>query len=260
MLLEKRRRFLLSSFILSIFLFSIQLINDQTYKFIGIGGLCLLVILLFRWSLKEGLTTKVSYLILVLPVYYTASLSLFWFLLPKSIIASSLVVILYGISIYVLFLTTNVFSVSTIKTIALYRAAKGVGFLLTLVAFFLSLDAVLSLRLPYYYVGILVFFVTFPLYLQGLWTSTLQSTMSRKLLQFAFYLSLIQSQISIILFFWPVGVIVGSLFLTIFFYILLGLSQSELEGRLFKQTIGEYLMVGAVVFTVMFFTTSWRGY
>ena len=63
-----------------------------------------------------------------------------------------------------------------------------------------------------------------------------------------------------ILFFWPVGVIVGSLFLTILFYILLGIGQSELEGRLFSQTVREYLTVGAVVFIFMLFSTSWNGY
>ena len=260
MFLEKRKRFIISTIILSVGLFAIQFPSDLSLKFISIGILGIVCFFLFWWSLREGLKSKISFLILILPIYYTVGAALFWFLLPKTIIISLVLSLIYGISVYVLFLTTNVFSVSSIKTIALYRAAKGVGFLLTLVAFFLALDGIISLRLSYIYVGVLVFFVTFPLYLQGYWTSTLQESFDRKLILQAMISSYLQAQLAVILFFWPVGVIVGSLFMTVYFYILLGLGQAELEGRLFSQTIQEYLMVGVVVFAVMFFSTSWVGY
>jgi Protein of unknown function (DUF5656) len=260
MFLEKRKRFIVSTIILSAGLFAIQFPSDLSLKFISIGVLGIACFFLFWWSLREGLKSKISFLILILPIYYTVGAALFWFLLPKTIMISLVLTFIYGLSLYVLFLTTNVFSVSSIKTIALYRAAKGVGFLLSLVAFFLALDGIISLRLTYIYVGVLVFFVTLPLYLQGYWTSTLQEKFDRKLILQSLISSYLQAQLAVILFFWPVGVIVGSLFMTVYFYILLGLGQAELEGRLFPQTVQEYLMVGVVVFSVMFFSTSWVGY
>lgn len=260
MLSDKRKRFVVCSLILSLTLLSIQLINDQIYKFVSIGILGLFTFVLFWWSLKEGIKTRISFLVMVLPVYYSVGAALFWFLLPNTIWVTTTIVILYGISIYLLFLTENVFSVSSLKTIALYRAAKGVGFLFTLIAFFLALNAIISLRLSYFYEGMLVLVFTFPLYLQGFWTSTLQDKMNSRLKFLSLVSCLLQAQVSIILFFWPVGIIVGSLFLTIFFYILLGLGQNELEDRLFPQTVREYLTVGTVVFIVMLFSTSWIGY
>lgn len=260
MQIDKRKRFIISSTILSLILLSVQLLQEQSYKFIAIGVIGIFSILLFWWSLKEGLKTKISFLILILPIYYSVGTALFWFLLPNSLIVTILVSVIYGISIYILFLTMNVYSVSYIKTIALYRAARGVGFLLTLVAFFLALDGLISLRLQYYFNGPFVFLLTFPLYLQGYWTSTLQNKMDGKLFTMSVIAALLQAQVSVIMFFWPVGVIVGSLFLTILFYILLGLGESELEGRLFSQTVREYLTVGTFVFIVMLFSTSWKGY
>ncbi|KKR11979.1 MAG: hypothetical protein UT39_C0001G0034 [Candidatus Woesebacteria bacterium GW2011_GWA1_39_21] len=258
--MDKRKRFIISSAILTATLITVQLLENQTYKFICIALLGVLLVILFWWSLREGLKSKISFLILVLPLYYSIGSAVFWFLLPKSLWVTTFVSIFYGVSIYALFLTANVYSVSYLKTIALYRAAKGVGFLLTLIAFFLTLDGIISLRLSYLIIGPLVFVLTFPLYLQGFWTTTLESNMNPKAVNMALVASLLQAQVSIVLFFWPVSVIVGSLFLTIFFYIVMGLGQSEIEGRLFSQTVREYLMVGTVVFIVMLLSTSWSGY
>lgn len=220
MLIDKRKRFIISSFILSSVLVSVQLVQEQIYKFGIIGIIGILSIILFWWSLREGLRNKISLLILILPIYYSVGSALFWFLLPNSVWITIIVTVIYGISIYVLFLTSNVYSVSYIKTIALYRAAKGVGFLLTLVAFFLTLDGVISLRLSYLFVGLLVFILTFPLYLQGYWTSTLQSKMDSKLFTTAIISSLLQAQVSIVLFFWPVGVIVQFFLNNIILYLI----------------------------------------
>ena len=66
-------------------------------------------------------------------------------------------------------------------------------------------------------------------------------------------------EIALSLYFWPVTVVVGSLFLTIAVYMLLGLGQAKIEGRLFSQTVREYLIVGVLVFIGMFFATRWGG-
>ena len=72
--------------------------------------------------------------------------------------------------------------------------------------------------------------------------------------------SLIVSQVAGVLYFWPVTVVVGSLFLTVTVYALLGLGQARLEARLFKNTTREYVLVGALVLVGMFFATHWAGY
>jgi hypothetical protein len=69
--------------------------------------------------------------------------------------------------------------------------------------------------------------------------------------------SLIMGEIAASLFFWPVKITVGSLFFTVALYMLLGLGQAKLEGKLFVQTIREYLFLGMVVFISMFIATRW---
>jgi hypothetical protein len=196
---------------------------------------------------------------LVLPFFFTVSVGLFWFLLPSSIFARIPIVILYGFGIYALCLTANIYTVAAIRTIALLRAAKGVGFVLTLVTFFLVFDTILSVRWPVYISSLVVFSASFPLYLQSYWSINLEKFMSLSVLKFSLISSLIVGEIAISLFFWPVTVVVGSLFLTVTAYMLVGLGQAGLEGRLFKQTAREYLLLGLLVFIGMFFATRWGG-
>jgi hypothetical protein len=151
----------------------------------------------------------------------------------------------------------NIFTVSTIRTIALLRAARGVGFVLSLVTSFLVFDAILSLRSPAYYLLPLVFAVSFPLFFQGYWSVALEKEFSKDFFVLSIISTFIMLEIAVVLFFWPVTVVVGSLFLTVTFYILLGLGQSKIEGRLFSTTIREHLVVGALVFIAMFFATHW---
>jgi hypothetical protein len=64
-------------------------------------------------------------------------------------------------------------------------------------------------------------------------------------------------EIAALLFFWPVTVVVGSLFLTVGIYMLIGLGQALWEGRLFSQTLREYLLMVMLVFVGMFIATKW---
>jgi hypothetical protein len=77
------------------------------------------------------------------------------------------------------------------------------------------------------------------------------------IVKMSFVASLVMTQIAISLYFWPVTVVVGSLFLTVTGYVILGLGQIRLEGRLFSQTIREHLYLSAAVFVGMFLATRW---
>lgn len=198
-------------------------------------------------------------LTLILPALFTAGVGVFWFLLPTSIFTRFPIIIFYGVGIYVLCLTSNIYTVAAIRTIALLRAAHGVGFVLTLVTSFLIYDAILSLRtlLPITWASVTA--LSFPLFFQGLWSASLEKEFSKDLVIYSALFSLIMGEIALSLYFWPVTVVVGSLFLTIAVYMLLGLGQAKIEGRLFSQTVREYLIVGVLVFIGMFFATRWGG-
>jgi hypothetical protein len=254
--MSKRRRFVITSAVLSLGFVAIQFLTDQN-RFWAIGILGIATVILFFWSLFEGLGRNMTLLTLILPTIFTLGVGTFWFLLPANVFARIPIVIFYGLGIYVLCLTMNIFTVSAIRTIALLRAARGVGFVLSLVTSFLVFDAIISLRYPIYYLLPLVLVVSFPLFLQGFWSVVLEKEFSKDIFIISAISTLIMVEIAAVLFFWPVTVVVGSLFLTVTFYILLGLGQSRIEGRLFSATIREHLIVGALVFIAMFFATHW---
>lgn len=256
--MTKRQRFVITSLALSLGFLGIQFIENQ-YRFLAIGTLGLLTLTFFIWSLWEGLGRDMTLLTLILPVLFTVGVGIFWFLLPASVFARLPIVIFYGIGIYVLCLTMNIYTVAAIRTIALLRAARGVGFVLTLVTSFLVFDSILSLKtsLPVSTLGVAA--LSFPIYLQGFWAIPLEKEFLKELVQMSVVASLVMGEIALSLYFWPVTVVVGSLFLTVGVYMLLGLGQAKLEERLFSQTVREYLVVGALVFIGMFFATRWGG-
>lgn len=254
--MSKRRRFVITSILLSLGFIAIQFLNDQN-RFWTIGALAVLTIVLFAWSLWDNLAKDMTLLTLVLPGMFTLGVGIFWFLLPANIFTRIPVVIFYGIGMYILCLTANIYSVAAIRTIALLRAARGVGFVLSLVTSFLLFDTILSLRSEIYIVVPLIFSVSLPIYLQGFWTIPLEKGFSKNLLTLSLIASLVTAEIGAILYFWPLTIVVGSLFLTVAVYMLLGLGQAKLDQRLFSSTVREHLIVGVIVFASMFLATHW---
>ena len=143
--ISKKFRFLISSLVLFGGFISIQFFNEQ-YKFLAIGVLALITGLMSFWSFYEGLGKDMTLTSLILPILFTLGVGIFWFLLPSNLYTRIPIIIFYSLGIYILISTMNIYTVSSSKTIGLLRAARGVGFVLTLVTSFLLFDAVLSLR------------------------------------------------------------------------------------------------------------------
>lgn len=256
--MSKRQKFVLSSIILALGFFLIQFVGFER-RFLAIGTLTLLSVGLSFWGLREGLGRDASLLTLILPAFFTAGIGLFYFLLPATILTRIPVLVLYALGTYALLLTSNIYTVATIRTIALLRAAHAVGFLLTLAAAFLLLNTLLSLRSSFWVNGVGGAAISFPLFLEGLWSIELERKLSREVLAVSLGFAALVGEIATILSFWPVSVAVGALALTTVVYVLLGLGQAKLQQRLFEKTIREYLLVGIIVFITMFLTAKWGG-
>ena len=171
--MRKRKKFIIISILLSLGFIGLQFVGDQ-YRFLSIAGLGVATLLLFIWALKDGLGFNATLLTLILPVVFTVGVGLFWFLLPVNVFARIPIVALYGIGIYALCLTLNIYTVAAIRTIALLRAARGVGFILTLLTFFLVYDTILSLRVSVYLNSLSIALISRPLYLQAFWSIPLE--------------------------------------------------------------------------------------
>jgi hypothetical protein len=256
--ISKRQKFILTSLILTLGLVGIE-ISDISWRYLAVGLLASASWFLSAWSLKEGLEGIEWLTVLILPPVFTLALGLFSLLLLTNLAAKVLLIISYGIGIYILLLVGNIFSVAAIRTIQLLRSAQAVGFLFTLVISFFLYDIIFSFRLPFWENFLLVMVVSFPLILQSLWCINLEKEVSLKIWLYTLILSFTQGEMAMAFSFWPLGVATGSLALVTVLYITVGLAQQELALKLFPKTISEYLRVGIIVFLVIFLTIRWGG-
>jgi len=256
MFLTKRRKFIFSSLFLTAGLFFIQT-GIISNRYLAIGILSVLSIPLTLWSLKAALKGPVWLVSWILPTLFTVGVGFFYFLLPASLLTVLPITFVYLIGLYTLFLSENIFAVAAIRTIQLFRSATAVSFLLTLVISFFLYDTILSFRLPFYLNGLLIFLITFLLFLHGCWSVILAEKINSKIFLFSGLISLGIGETAVILSFWPTGTTLAALFLTSLVYTSLGIAQAYLTDRLFKRTINEYLLVGFSVLLIVLFYTKW---
>ncbi len=256
--MSKERRFVLTSVLLSLGFLGISFV-DNSNRLFAILGLTLATTLLFVFSLWEGLGINSTLLSLILPPLFTLGVGTFWFLVPATLFARLPVVILFGAGIYILCRTENIFVVSMLRTIPLFRGGRSIGFILSFLTAFLLYNAIISVKANIFVTCFGVFLISLFLFLQGLWVSSIEKKdlIQNRIFIYSFIFALGMAELSLFLYFWPVTVVVGSVFLTIGIYVLLGLGQAQLEDRLFKQTVQEHLNVGLIVFAIMFLATHW---
>ena len=159
--MTKRQRFVVASIILSLGLFGTRIVPFD-YAYLAIFGLGLATFLISLWALSEGLAVSrwpIRLVVVTLPSLFVTGAALFALFLPPAItdilgvsisvesgrflagVLKILLFALFGVGIYALLLTNNVFSVAAIRTIQLLRAAHAVGFLLSLLTGFFFFEA-----------------------------------------------------------------------------------------------------------------------
>ncbi len=255
--ISKRQRFSASAIILSLGLLLLQWV-PLDYRYLGILLLGFITYGISAFALLEDLKGIEWLTILILPTMYAVATSLFYFLLPEGFLSRLVIVSLFGVGMYTLFLTENIFSVAAARTIQLVRAAHAVGFLMTLLTLILLYNTLFSLHWPFYLNGVATFIVTLPAFIQGLWFIKLESTLDRNVIKMAVGMAYAISLLALGLSFVPVTVWVASLFLATAVYVGLGLLQHALNDRLFEQTMYEYIGVGAFVFIATLVVTQWK--
>jgi len=245
----KRRKFLLVSILLSFGLLIVQRLNVES-RYSAIAMFALASYLLTAWSLLKDLRGVNWFINLVLPTLYPISVALFYFLLPQAAITRTIVIVLFAISMYGLLLTSNIFAVASIRTIQLLRAARAVGFLISIVTSAFFYHVIFSLRLPSWQVASYVGIVSLPLLWQGTWSYVVSNSIKKEF-YYALCGSVVLFEMALALSFWLISVPLSSVMLSMGMYVLLGLFQHDLEGRLFPRTVQEYLGFSLIVFVVV---------
>ncbi len=258
MLWTKRARFILVALILSFGLLATQFISFS-WRYQAIFILGFLSFSLSTWVLSEELSGIQWFSCLILPCFYTISVALFYFLLPENFLTRVLILIAFAVGMYAILLTENIFTIASSRNIQLLRAAQAVAFLMTLITVFFLYDTIFSFKLEAWFNFLLVFFVSLPLFLQSIWNINLKKKIDKEDLWEVLSLSFLSGEIALVISFWPLSIFLASLFLVTFFYIVVGLFQHYLGGRLFKKTVREYIQVAILVLVITFLMASWGG-
>jgi hypothetical protein len=251
---DKRQKFVVAVLILTLGLFYTEF-QFSRFGILVSFFLALLTDLFLFWGLHRDMKEKFSYEIFILPFFYSLSFGLFCFLSPNFYYKVALAVI-YAFGLYSLYLSQNIFIVSSTRTIALLSGARIVSFVLALVSFFLLTNVVFTLHLIIFPILLLILIYTCFLIYHLLWIYTLQK-LDKYLLIWVAALSLCIIELAALLWFWPSKPAIIALFLTGFLYIVIGLSHIWFEKRFFKGVLWEYTWVGFVVVILLLAFSSW---
>ncbi len=255
--LTKRKRFFMVSVLLTIGLFAVQQFPvDSRILVFGVYGL--FSYLLCTWSLFRDLRGIAWVTNLILPTFYPLAVGLFYFLLPQYDLTRIIVAGLFLVSMYALLLTSNIFAIASMRTIQLLRAARAVGFLLTVLTAAFLFHFIFSLRVGVPYILLLSVVITFPLFVFGIWSYVLGERMSGKEMSRAAIATIVVVELAVAISFWQIDVALISIFLSMIVYVVLGIFQHELEDRLFARTIQEYVGFGILVFGIISTMVMWR--
>lgn len=253
----KRQKFILSVFLLSMGLFIAEYVLGKFGIYIVFGlaiSTSALLFLSLRGDLRENFTPQ----IFILPFFYSLSMGLFYLLVPARLFTRIAVTSLYAVGLYSLFLSQNIFTVSSIRTIALLSGARTVTLVITLLSYFFLSNVVFSLHLNVVLTLIFIFIYSFLMVLQSIWTHTLEPKPFAQIF-WVLSLSICLVEISLFLWFRPSSPTVLALFLTGMFYVLVGLSQAWFEKRLFRSVILEYFWVAFIAFMFLIFFSNLSG-
>ncbi len=253
--IDKRQKFVIATLLLSLGLFFTEFQFTQ-WGLIITFILPFLTILFLWWAIYIDLKESKLYQVFILPFFYTLAFGFFYLLTPTTFIVRLLLTAVYAFGLYSLFLSQNIFIVSSSRTIQLLSGARIVSFVITLISYFFLTNIVFSFRIIIFPEIALIAAYTYLMIYHSLWTYTLQKY-SQSLLLWVSALTVCIIEVASLVWFWPSSPTVTALFLSGFFYAMVGLSHIWLEKRLFKGILWEYVWVGTIVFFVLLLFTSW---
>ncbi|MFZ1721105.1 MAG: hypothetical protein WAU07_01220 [Microgenomates group bacterium] len=252
--MRRREKFVIAAVFLSIGLLGVQAITLD-YRYLAVGIFTVITYLVSTWALSDDLQKHERITIVPFPSMYATAVSVFYFLLPSHMASKIAILFLFGVGMYGLFLTSNIFSVAKGRTIQLLHAAHAVGLLFTLLTSLLLSHTIFSLRFGFYWNALLIGLVHFPLIFMSVWSVNLEANLKKNDVIISLLLTTILMQIALVLSFFPFTIWYYALFIMSVLYLGLGVLHNLLKGRLFSKTLTEYSLVAGfivVIFLVIF--------
>ncbi len=274
--MQKRTKFVLVSVLISLGLWLSNLAPVE-YRLGLTLGVSALSYVLSVWVLFDDLKGIEWLTLIVLPVMFTLGSALFANFLPNSVprlfgkvfevetaimlagIFRFVYYVFFAIGLYGILLIENIFSVASIRTIQLFRAAKSVNFILTLITSLFFFTAIFSLRLPFWLISSGSFLISFVLSFPTFWSVDLKNNYMSEVGKFSITVGWLVAIVACALSFWPVKPFMGGLMLTSVLYALLGVLEQRLSAKVYLESAVEYMATVLIIVVIGFLTTSWTG-
>lgn len=253
-LFNKRVKIIVSSGLLTLGLLGSQFVPVYfIYQFIA--GLAVAALMLSIWVLWEGLNILKAALLMLLPMLFTLAVASYFLLIPAEWL-KILVALVFGLVFYILLLSQNIFNVSSLRTIPLYRVASTTVFVLTIFTASLLFVVIYSFHFPFYINGPAVFLLSFFLILPIMWSVQMEK-LNQLIVFYSVILALIVGEVGLVLSFWPLTNAMSSVVLALVLYMVLGISTDTLRERLSKEAVLGYIKWSIPIFLIAALTASW---
>lgn len=250
--MRRREKFVIAAILLSLGLLGVQ-VTSLEYRYWSVLAFSCITYFVSAWALRDDLQRHEWFTIVPFPAVYAVSVSLFYFLLPPSILSRILLLVFFGVGMYALYLSANIFSVAKGRTIQLVHAAQAISLIIVLITSLFLSNTIYSLKFPFYLNGVLIGLFHLPLIFTSLWSVNLEQQIQKETIHLAVLLAFVLAQLGAILSFFPLTVWYSSLFVMSILYIGVGILQAALRGRLFARMLTEYSLVALFIGLVFAF-------
>jgi len=253
---DKRIRIVIGTlFITGIMLIATFYFFDKAWFFIPTF---LSVTYLVTWfTISEGIRKVEWVMLFILPLFFTIAVYFFYFLFPVRWLTRFPFIVFYGVSLYAILLTANIFNVGVKTNLQLYRAAFSVNFFFQVFSIFLLINVILSLQFSFIINGLLITTLTSIMLFHLLWSVKLDLIIEREIWLYGIVVGMIMGEVAIWLSFIPMRVAISALLLSASYYSLAGLVYSYYNQRFFKEIIREYIFVIGFVLLISFLSLKW---
>jgi len=261
--MSKKLRYLISSVLVSAgYYFFLGLPYESRNYGLLVGMVLVVFCLWFGLGIVFEEDLGLRLMSVVLPLMFFVGFGLFTALLPFDFVGRLILTLVFGAVFYVIFLLENVFMVAIgFKTVPLYRAAYTVGLIVLLLACFFLFNSLYSFRFDYWLDTSAVMFISALIFAYQFWAIAIELPDDGRKKNLAAYIlvpAFLMSQLALVFSFWPMGIFKRSIYLVLAVYLLSGLIEANIRGRLFRKTWLMFSWIGVAVVLGILLVTRWR--
>ena len=253
----KQIRYVIASVLGAIFLF-LAVGVPYPYSWIVLPFLCVMSYLLTWFALLEDIKRGEWYVLFILPVAWTATWYVSFYMLPMRLVVRLLFSLTYPLILYIIVSAMNIFNVGVEKNLQLRRAAQAANQFIIVLVFYLFTQVISSFGLSWFILGIITGVFAWLLGIQLFWTLNPSETISTEVKNLSLYQGFVIGFFMILLSFVPFTletprpmIITGS------FYVVSGILSTYTDHILMKQRRREYYGILILLILATLLTLRW---